>query len=65
MARSPTAYDSLVRRDIIRRVPRHMQSGRYWQDTIEGGEPSSNNDSRLELFLATDEIFANLRRRGR
>jgi hypothetical protein len=38
MADPPTAYASLVRRDNIRGVTRHMHGGQYGQDTIEGME---------------------------
>ena len=38
MADPPTAYASLIRRDNIRGVTRHMHGGQYEQDTIEGME---------------------------
>jgi hypothetical protein len=38
MADPPTAYASLVRRDNIRGVTRHMHGGQYGQLTIEGME---------------------------
>lgn len=38
MADPPTAYASLVRRDNIRGVTRHMHGGQYGQDTIKGME---------------------------
>lgn len=38
MADPPTAYASLVRRDNIRGVTRHMHGGQYGQDAIEGME---------------------------
>lgn len=38
MADPPTAYASLVRRDNIRGVTRHMHGGQYGQDTVEGME---------------------------
>jgi hypothetical protein len=39
MADPPTAYGSLVRRDNIRGVTRHMNGGQYGQYTVKGMGP--------------------------
>lgn len=51
MADPPTAYASLVRRDNIRGVTRHMHGGQYGQVTIEGMEEFFENWTKASPLI--------------
>jgi hypothetical protein len=63
MADPPTAYASLVRRDNIRGVTRHMHGGQYGQDTIEGMELFFDHwtNASLLVFVKYEALYDHLK----
>jgi hypothetical protein len=62
MADPPTAYASLVRRDNIRGVTRHMHGGQYGQDTVEGMEQFFENWTKASplVFVKYEALYEHL-----
>lgn len=63
MADPPTAYASLVRRDNIRGVTRHMHGGQYGQDTIEGMETFFEHWTKASslVFVKYESLYDHLK----
>jgi hypothetical protein len=63
MSDPPTAYASLVRRDNIRGVTRHMHGGQYGQDTIEGMELFFEHwtQARPLVFVKYEALYDHLK----
>jgi hypothetical protein len=59
----PTAYASLVRRDNIRGVIRHMHGGRYGQDTIDRMETFFENWTKASplIFVNYEALYDHLK----
>ncbi len=63
MADPPTAYASLVRRDNIRGVTRHMHGGQYGQDAIAGMEAFFEHwtTARPLVFVKYEALYDHLK----
>jgi hypothetical protein len=63
MADPPTAYASLVRRDNIRGVTRHMHGGQYGQDTIAGMELFFEHWTKVSplVFVKYEALYDHLK----
>jgi hypothetical protein len=63
MADPPTAYASLVRRDNIRSVSRHMHGGQYGQDAVEGMETFFEHWTKASplVFVKYEALYDHLK----